>query len=268
MYLPVHEVPLDVHEEGQDVLGGPAEDAGEEGERHALDALEQVLAAHCAEELVLVAAGPRVEGAGGVPLDDALEAGLAHVAAPLEVPPEVLACAEHPFVHEAVPLAQGGAVHGPVVAPHGHAGVLQLKVTPRREVVVDVPDDGGAVAEARHHGPGVDVVKGLVEAPVGLLGVADLEAAVARDHGGLDWRQVGADDGGPGVLFRHLDGPDAGPRAEVEDAAGVDERGDVQPAVEEDLECVVLQVEALLLDLVVGQEVFCGLRSAGRSCTY
>lgn len=37
----------------------------------------------------------------------------------------------------------------------------------------------------------------------------------------------------------------------------------MQLAVEEDLEGVVLQVEALLLDLVVGQEVFCVVRSAG-----
>lgn len=37
----------------------------------------------------------------------------------------------------------------------------------------------------------------------------------------------------------------------------------MEPAVEEDLEGVVLQVEALLLDLVVGQEVFCGLLVSG-----
>lgn len=36
----------------------------------------------------------------------------------------------------------------------------------------------------------------------------------------------------------------------------------MQLAVEEDLEGVVLQVEALLLDLVVGEEVFCVVWSA------
>lgn len=60
-----------------------------------------------------------------------------------------------------------------------------------------------------------------------------------------------------------LYGPDARARADVQDAPGVDERGYVELAVEEDLEGVVLQVEALLLDLVVGQEVFCVMWSAG-----
>lgn len=61
-----------------------------------------------------------------------------------------------------------------------------------------------------------------------------------------------------------LYGPDARPRADVQDATGVDERGYVELAVEEDLEGVVLQVEALLLDLVVGQEVFCVALVSGR----
>lgn len=194
VYLPVHEVLLHIDEEAQHVLGAPPEHAGEERERHALHTLEQVLAAHGAEQLVLVAPRPRVERAGGVPLDDALEPDLLHVLAPLEVPAQVFPRAQHPLVHEPVPLAQRGAVHGAIVAPHRHARVLQLEVTPRGEVVPDVLDDAAPVPEARHHRPRVDVVEGLVEAPVGLLRVADLEAAVPGHHGRLDRGQVRADD--------------------------------------------------------------------------
>lgn len=46
---------------------------------------------------------------------------------------------------------------------------------------------------------------------------------------------------------------------------GVDQGREVELAVEKDLEGVVLEVEALLLDLVVRQEVFC---ARGRLATW
>jgi hypothetical protein len=113
------------------------------------------------------------------------------------------------------------------------------------------------VQDGARQGADVDQVEvvGRVVDPVA-LGIVNVELCIWGHPGGLDGRQVCADDLGLWVLVGEVNGPDAGAGADIEDAAGrgVD-GGVVELAAEDHGEDVVQQVEAVLLLLVVGQDV-------------
>ena len=122
------------------------------------------------------------------------------------------------------------------------------------EGVFEQVGEGGQAAE--HHG-GVDEVEGGALARPRRLGrVVDLEEEVGRHGGGLDGGEVGPRDVGARVGVGHLDGPDARPRADVEDGWRRDgERGEVQAVAVQALDAVVLAVGAGGLGVVVRVEV-------------
>ena len=78
------------------------------------------------------------------------------------------------------------------------------------------------VAQGAEEAADVDEVEGCFggEGPGHGGTVVDFELQVGRHVGGLDGGEVGADDGGAGVLVGEVDGPDAGAGADVEDLVG------------------------------------------------
>ena len=110
--------------------------------------------------------------------------------------------------------------------------------------------DGG-IAMARMHK--VEVVARIQ--PLA-LGVVDHEAHIGRHPGRLDGREVDAEHLGGRVGVAHLDGPDAGAGAEVDDVLRVVADGrKVQPVAAGGERHRVLHVLAVLLLVVVGQVV-------------
>nr|POF26254.1 hypothetical protein CFP56_22403 [Quercus suber] len=89
--------------------------------------------------------------------------------------------------------------------------------------------------------------------------IIDLEAAVRGGPMRLLGTQVGAEHLGVGVLVGHVQGPDAGAGAQVEDLLGVLEGAEVQLAVHLQQLVVVFDVHAVQLLLVVGEVVAAGL---------
>lgn len=179
VYPLVLQVAPHVDQELSKALGRPAQDSREEGHAHGLHALQQVLAGDGAEQLVALALGPGVERARGVRLDDVDEAHLAHVPPPVEAVGDVLADAQHALDQEPVPLRQRRAVQAAVVAAHGQAGVLQLEVAAGLEVVeYPLHDPLAGLPGTRQQRAAVDVVERLVESPVFLFRIANLEVTV------------------------------------------------------------------------------------------
>lgn len=86
----------------------------------------------------------------------------------------------------------------------------------RHQGVVGLPVQLAPVADAAVQGTHVHVVKGgVLKGPVELR-VLNVEVAVGRHPGRLDGADVGADDGRRRVRVGHVNRPDAGPRADVE----------------------------------------------------
>ena len=120
-----------------------------------------------------------------------------------------------------------GGGHGAVVAVGAEIDVDGFEVARARFEVGEggfqqISERGQA---AEHHGR-VDEVEGGVFPRPGRFGrVVDLEEEVRRDGGGLDGAEVGPRDGGAGVGVGHLEGPDAGAGADIEDGGGGGEEG-------------------------------------------
>lgn len=92
--------------------------------------------------------------------------------------------------------------------------------------------------------------------------VLDKEADVGGYEGGLDGREVGADDVGRGILVAHLDGPETGPGTNIEDLGGRgfwSEGGEVELAVHHLFDELILIIQAVELGGVVGEDVGCGI---------
>lgn len=89
------------------------------------------------------------------------------------------------------------------------------------------------------------------------LNIINLEVTIRRDPPRLDRTQIHADDLGGGIFVRHIQRPDSGARPEIEDFLrwGGREIAEVQTLVEREEHLVVDNVEALLLLLVVGEDV-------------
>lgn len=106
----------------------------------------------------------------------------------------------------------------------------------------------------------MNIIKRVIMHPQ-LLAVLPHEAAVGRKIlGRLDEAEISANDPRVGVLARKLLGPDARPRADVEHVARVvvllaAEWGERQLALEEQQPHLVLEVQAVLLLAIVGEEV-------------
>lgn len=90
--------------------------------------------------------------------------------------------------------------------------------------------------------------------PLG-LNVVDLEVDVGHEAG-LDAGQIDADDLGVGVPLGHVDGPRAGPGAQLQYLPGaLLQRGEEHLALADILEQVGVEVSPVLLALVVWQRV-------------
>lgn len=82
MHIPILQITADIHQENLELLPRPAQDAREGGHAQRRHALGQVLRAQRAQELVLLAARPRVRGHKKSPLLHVLEAHGPHVLGP------------------------------------------------------------------------------------------------------------------------------------------------------------------------------------------
>lgn len=164
-------------------------------------------------------------------------------------------------VAQVLPAQHGvGILNGAVVALAQGDGLLELEPAARLQVGVALAHEAVPVGDGAAQGADVDVVKVLVRAVDPLaLGVVDVELCIGGHPGGLDGAEVGAKDVAARVLVGKVNGPDAGAGANVEGPArGGADGGVVQLAVEDEGEDVVQQVEAVLLLLVVGQDVGAG----------
>ena len=95
-----------------------------------------------------------------------------------------------------------------------------------------------------------------------------LEAHIRRHPAGLDGGQVRAGDAGAGEHLADVDGPGAGAGADVEDGlgAGADGREEVV-ASEGFVDGPELHVEAVLFELVVGEDVGVAVAAEGVVCS-
>lgn len=242
MSLPLDNGPADADQKDLDLGLAPAQDAREPGEAEALEAVEHVDLGPAADLLHALVLGPGVQRELVEAFVDVDEAGLLVPALQLVGDADGTGRGHGGVVELAGPLEQlAVGPHGAVVAVRGRVGFLALHVAAGLEVGEGAGDDGAEVVEAAEQDAGVDVgeVGGRVE-PVGLGGVVDEEVDVGGDGGGLDGREVGADDGGGGEELGHLDGPDAGAGADVEDAFGFGQGREVDAAPVEPFEEFVL----------------------------
>ena len=185
MDAPILQILARLREQHLDALPLPAQHARVDGQGHAIDAIQQVLATPHGLSLLALALGPRVRRPEVARLDDVDEARVHHVRAPVARVAQVRSDRSQPGDDVRLPLVQGGAREGTVVAAHGHAGVLQLIVAAGGERGEDVGDHRAIILEAAEEGAAVDEVKFLTERPW-FFGVVDLEAAVgwgAARHG-------------------------------------------------------------------------------------
>jgi len=228
----------------------------------------------------------------GPPADGDLDDGLAHVDEARVLKPllELRPDPQLPLylvrrAHHLVGPRSPGKVgrHAAVVAKGVNDDLLALKPAAGPQVREGGPEDLRAhVLPAAEGQARVDVVEVGGEVPVfcpvGMLGrggvdwmgkeegvrVLHKEADVGGYHGGLDWREVGADDMGRGILVAHLDGPETGAGADVENLGGRvfrSEGGEVELTVHHFFDELVLFVQAVELGGVVGVDVGCGVHA-------
>jgi hypothetical protein len=145
----------------------------------------------------------------------------------------------------------------PVVALGQRNRLLELGPPARHQMRIRLLDQAVPVGNRPAHGAAVHEIKSLGRRihPLG-LGIVDVELCIRRHPRGLDGREVGAQDIAARVFVGEVNGPDSGAGANVEDALEL--RGDgrvVQLAAQDQQEDVVQQVQAVLLLLVVGEQV-------------
>ena len=259
MDVPLCNRPTDPNQKHLNLRLTPSQDARKPRQAEALDAVEEVdlrPASNLLEPLVL---RPRVQRDFIHALLDVDEARLLVPALQLVRDPNRPTERHSRVVEVAGPLEEGKVrPHGAVVAERGGVGFLALHVTAGLEVLEGAGDDGAKVFEAAEQDAGVDVgeVGGRVE-PVRLGGVVDEEVDVGGDGGGLNGREVGADDGGGREEVGHVDGPDAGAGADVEDPFGFVQGCVVDSSAVDAFDEFVLQVETFEFGWVVGEAVGC-----------
>lgn len=173
------------------------------------------------------------------------------VARNLEHPPRLLAGRPEkltPSLEDVVGVVRYAGILGPRLQVDFHAldppaGLESRKRLPVKPLPVVDPAE-----EVAH----VDKVEdALAKCPV-QLSIVDLERTVGRQPGRLHSRDVGANDLGGGKLVGHVDGPDAGAGADIEDLLGVFERRGV--------ELVVVDHEGVVVGDVIAFEVLGVLR--------
>lgn len=198
---------------------------------------------------------PRPDGDAEHLLLDVLEAGVFH-------PLPVEARDVDPLAEEGAGLVELGdplhrsrrAVARVVVAEDPGVVLLHLDPAAGPQVLHDLGVEARPVGRGAAEGAAVDVVEVLRgrEGPA-RLEVVDVEFAVGGDPVRLDRGEVDAVDLGGGEFLGHVDGPDAGAAAEVEDAerrpgvfvivgVGSSERCGVEAAADEEPPDVVLEV--------------------------
>lgn len=180
MNRPVANVLAHVHKEELELLGRPAEGAGEEGGAEGVEAVEQVLLRPHAELLVLLVARPRVHG----PLVDALgdvdEAGRLHLLLVQLGAVGRAAVGGGRVVEQLGPLVQGRVLgQGAVVAGCLDVDVGQLDPAARVQVLERVLHELGPVGERADQHAAVDEVE-LVRVRPRLLEVVDVEGYIGR----------------------------------------------------------------------------------------
>lgn len=83
------------------------------------------------------------------------------------------------------------------------------------EILPALPDQAGPVADAQQDGPRVDKGELLRGEGPGVFGVCDEELCVWWEGGGLNGREVDAEDLGLGKVGGEGEGPDSGASAYV-----------------------------------------------------
>jgi len=242
MDFPLGDGAADPDQKHLDLRLAPAQDAREPREAEALEAVEHVHLGPAANLLHAFVFRPRVQREFVDALFDVDEAGLLVPAFQLVGDADRAAEGHGRVVELAGPLEQLEVrAHAAVVAVKGRVGFVALHVPTGLEVLEGAADDGAEVLEAAEQDARVDVgeVAGRIE-PVGLGGVVDEEADVGGDGGGLDGREVGADDGGGWEELGHLDGPDARAGADVQDPIGIVQGREVDSSSVEPFEEFIL----------------------------
>jgi len=182
MHGTIPEIVSHAHKQQLDLLSRPSQAPRQERHTHGMHAIEQILLGPHTDQLLLLAAGPRVQRPVEVLLDDVDEARGVHVAA---VVLGVRYWASEILGREAdlrAPFLQCVTIHRAVDAADWHLRVLELEEAAGPERVVCLLDDPGGVFEAGEQGAAVDVVELLTVVP-GFFGVAYFEAAVWGDAG-------------------------------------------------------------------------------------
>ena len=111
------------------------------------------------------------------------------------------------------------------------------------------------VGDTAEHFAGVDEIEAVFS--VGPLHghIVHLENAIRGHPVRLGWRKVGAGDLGVGEGVCHLDGPDTGAGADVEDPFGLVDGGEVEFVVESEAPGVMGYVLLVVVGFIVGTPV-------------
>lgn len=188
VYARVGQVGADAGAELDDLVPGPAHEAGEEGHAHGLAAFGKVLLGPEPELFELLVAGPAVDGPAKGDADDVDEAGGAHHVGDAAALVELEARALPGLHHQVRPAAHGAfGPHGAVVAAQREVNVLHLDVAAALQEVVALAQEPWPVSKRPRHHERVDVVELEAEVPV-LLEVVDLEQGIWWHAAGL-WRR-------------------------------------------------------------------------------
>lgn len=147
----------------------------------------------------------------------------------------------------------------PVIRMRPRLVLLHLHPSPGLNMLVRLPQKPPPIANAPAHGPRMDKIKRLVlgKRPIALR-VVDEEAAVGRREARLDGAEVCPHDLGVREVLCHFEGPDAGSRADIEDAfwsARAGDGGTVEATADQQAEEMVHEGETVLFFLVVGDGV-------------
>ena len=188
---------------------------------------------------------------------DRLKPGSLHAVPQPRRRPQIHAHRLQPGMDQVQQLAQRIAlVHGPVITTRIVQDILHLHPAAGLDVLIRTHHQAMPVLERRHTMPGVHEIEVVARVQPLALRIIHHEAHVRRHPGGLDGAQIDAQHLGAGIGIAHLDGPDAGAGAQVDDLLRIGpERGEVQPVAARRQRHGVLHVLAVLLLVVVGEGV-------------
>lgn len=257
----------DILTQRSDLVGRPAQHAGQQAQRPIFQARLDVHARPLAQMLQRGIPRPRAHRPFIPVFDDVHEPGGGHVLAHgLE---DLQLAVQHAVALGAdlVPRRDSAVGrHGAVVAGEQRRVLGLLEVSAGFQGAEALRVQGGPVGDGAVQAADVDEVEGVRrEGPVGFH-VVDLEAHVGRDPGGLNGGEVGAGDQRGGIQVGDVDGPEARAGAEVEDLGRRGRDGREKEAVLERLGVQrVSDVEVLVGFFVVGAPVAKVSRGGNRS---